>query len=128
MIDSGSDISLCRNYDLFTFVAPCDLKACKPVGTPLKVNGVGVDHFCLGSDVDHLGQRHPFDMEIPKVYYVPESSFNILSTNHIKRYNMYLNTLFNNDVLIVIPSLPSLVTVIWGDWHQICGPNGYPSI
>ena len=61
-IDSGSEISLCGNYDLFTFVEPCDSKACTPVGsTPLAVNGVDVIRFCLGSYVDHLGQRHPLD-------------------------------------------------------------------
>ena len=60
LIDSGSDISLCCNYDLFTFVEPCDLKSCTPVGsTPLSIHGVGVVRFCLGSYVDHLRQMHP---------------------------------------------------------------------
>ena len=27
-----------------------------------------------------------------------------------------------------MPGLPSQVTGIWGDWHQVCGPNGFPSI
>ena len=127
-IDSGSDISLCWNYDLFTFVEPCDLKSCTPVGsTPLNIHGVGVVRFCLGSYVDHLGQRHPLDMQIPNVCYVPQSSFNILSTSHLKRYMITFNTQFDNDVLIM-PALPSQVTGIWGDWHHVSGPNGYPSI
>ena len=43
LIDSGSDSSLCLNYDLFTFVEPCDLKSCTLVGsTPLSIHGVGV--------------------------------------------------------------------------------------
>ena len=92
-LDSGPDISLCWNYDLFTFVESCDFKSCTPVGsTPLSIHGVGIVRFCLGSDVDHLGQRHPLDMETPNVYYVPQSSFSILSTTHSKRYNMYLKT------------------------------------
>ena len=128
LIDSGSDISLCWNYDLFTFVEPCSLKSCTPVGsTPLNIHSVGVVRFCLGSYVDHLGQRHPLDIEIPNVYYVPQSSFNILSTTHLKRYQITFNTQFDNDVL-TMPGLPSQVTGIWGDWHQVCGPNGYPSI
>ena len=128
LIDSGSDISLCWNYDLFTFVEPCSLKSCTPVGsTPLNIHGVGVVRFCLGSYVDHLGQRHPLDIEIPNVYYVPQSSFNILSTTHLKRYQITFSTQFDNDVLIM-PGLPSQVTGIWGDWHQVCGPNGWPSI
>ena len=128
LIDSGSDISLCWNYDLFTFVELCSLKSCTPVGsTPLNIHGVGVVRFGLGSYVDHLEQRHPLDIEIPNVYYVPQSSFNILSTTHLKRYQITCNTQFDNDVLIM-PGLPSHVTGIRGDRHQICGPNGYPSI
>ena len=110
------------------FVDPCDLKSCTPVGgTPLNIHGVGVVRFCLGSYVDHLGQRHPLDIEIPNVYCVPQSSFNILSTTHLKRYQISFNTQFDNDVLIM-SGLPSQVTGIWCDRHQICGPNAYPSI
>ena len=127
-IDNGSDSSRCWNYDPFTFVQPCDLKSCTSVGsTPLSIHGVGVIRLCLGSYVDHLGQRHPLDIEIPNVYYVPQSSFNILSTTHLKRYNIFLNNQLNNDVLIM-PGLPSQVTGIWGDWHQVCGPKGYLSV
>ena len=119
---------MCWNYDLFTFVKPCDLKSCTLVGSmPLNIHGVGVVRFCLGSYVDHLGQRHPLDIEIPNVYYVHQRSFNILSTTHLKRYQITFNTQFDNDVLIM-HGLPSQVTGRWGDWHQICGPNGYPSI
>jgi len=108
-IDSGSKISLCWNYDIFSFVKPCDLESYTPLGsTPLKVNGVGVIRFCLGSYVDHLGERHALDMEIPNVYNVPESSFKILSTTHIKRYNMFLNIQFTPNVLS-ISGLPSQV-------------------
>ena len=100
-------------------VEPCSLKSCTPVGsTPLNIHSVGVVRFCLGSYVDHLGQRHPLDIEIPNVYYVPQSSFNILSTTHLKRYQITFNTQFDNDVLIM-PGLPSQVTGIWGDWHQM---------
>ena len=60
--------------------------------TPLSIHGVGFVRFCLGSYVDHLRQRHPLDMEIPNVYYVPQSLLNILSTTHIKRYDIFLNT------------------------------------
>ena len=66
-------------------------------------------------------------MEIPNVYYVLESSFNILSTTHIKRYNMFLNTQFTPDVLS-ISGLPSQVTGIWGDWHQTYGQDDYPAM
>ena len=66
-------------------------------------------------------------MEIPNVYCVPQSSFSMLSTIHIKQYNLYLNTQLDDDVLI-IPGLPSQVTGIWGDWHQTYGQDGYPTI
>ena len=97
--NSASNISLSWNLNFFSFVEPCDLKSCTPaVFMPLKVNGVGVIRFCLGSYVDHgaprigLGQRHPLDMVIPSACFVPESSFNILCTTHIKRDKMFLNT------------------------------------
>ena len=127
-IDSGSNISLCWNYDIFSYVKPCDLESYTPLGsTPLKVNGVGVMRLCLGFYVDHPGERYPLDIEIPNVYYVPESSLNILSATHIKRYNMFLNTQFTPDLLI-IPGLLSQVTGTWGDWHQTYGQVGYPAI
>ena len=107
---------------------PCDFTSCTLVGsTPPKVNGVGVISLCIGSYVDHLGERHALDMEIPNVYNVPESSFKILSTTHIKRYNMFLDTHFNPDVLIML-GLPSQVAGIWGDSHQTYGQDGYPAI
>ena len=125
LIDSGSDISLCWNFDLFRFVEPCDFKTCTRVGnTPLKVNGVGLIRFCLGSYGDHLGQRHPLDMEIQNVHYVPERSINILSTTYIKRYSMFLKTEFTTNMLLVLGQ-PSQVIGIWGDWHQT---QGYPAV
>ena len=64
---NSSDIRLCWNYDLLTFVEPCDFTSRTLVGsTPPKVNGVGVISLCIGSYVDHLGERHPLDMAIPK--------------------------------------------------------------
>ena len=112
---------------MFEFVEPCELTSCTPDrSTPLNVNSVGVNCFCLGSYVDHQGERHPLDIEIPNVYYVPENSFNVLSTTHIKRCNMFLNTQFTPDVLII----PGLLQAkgIWGDWHQTYGQDGYHAI
>ena len=66
---------------MFTYMKPCDLKQCTPVGsTPLSVQAIGVIRFNLGSCVDCHGQRHPFDLEIPDAYYVPESTMKVLST------------------------------------------------
>ena len=49
LIDSGSDISLVWNQDMFTCMKPCDLKQCTPVGsTPLSVQAIGVMRFNLG--------------------------------------------------------------------------------
>ena len=50
LIDSGSEISMCRYYDVFSFVEPCDLKSCTHVGsTTLNINSVGIVRFCLGT-------------------------------------------------------------------------------
>ena len=82
--------------------------------------------FNFGSYIDFHGQRHPLDLEIPSLYYVPESTMNILSTAHLKRYNMFHNSQCSPDVMI-IPSLTSQVFVVWGNWYQGYGRDGCPT-
>ena len=109
-------------------MTPCSLQRCTPVGsTPLTVQGVGAIRFNLGSYVDSHGQRPPLDIEIPSVYYVPESTMNLLSTTHLKRYNIHLNRQCGPNVLI-IPGLPCQVSGVWGIWCQGYGREGYPAI
>ena len=110
LIDSGSDITLVWNRDMFTCMKPCDLMQCTPVGNALlSVQAIGVIRFNVGSYVDCRGQRHPLDLEIPNVYYVPASTMNLLSTMHLKRYNIHLNSQCGPNVLI-IPGLPCQVS------------------
>ena len=107
-----------------------DLKQCTPMGsTPLSRQTISVIRFNLGSYVDCHGQRHPFDLEIPNVYYVPESTMNILSTTHLKQYNIFLNSQ-HGSVVLIIQSLPSQVTSVWSNWHQKYGQDasGYPAM
>ena len=126
-IDSGSDISLVWNQDLFTCIQSCSLKQCTPAGnTPLSLQGIGAIRFNLGSFVDSHGQRHPLDIEIPSVYYVPESTMNLLSTTHLE-YNIHLNSQCGPNVLN-IPGLPSEVSGVWGNWYQGYGRDGYPAV
>ena len=69
LIDSGSDISICYNYDLFSCIGPADIEKCTPLGsTPLPVQGMGVVKICMGSYMDHNGLSHPVDLEIENVY------------------------------------------------------------
>ena len=113
---------------MFTCIQPCSLRQCTPVGsTSLAVQSVGTIRFNLGSYVDSHGHRHPLDIEIPSVYYVPESTMNLLSTTHLKRYNIHLNSQCGPNVLIV-PGLPSQVSGVWGNWFQGYGRDGYPAI
>ena len=128
LIDRGSDISLVWNENMFACMEPCSLKQCTPVGsTPLSVQAIGVIRFNLGSYVDCHGQRHPLDLAIPSVYYVPQSTMNLLSTTHLKRYNIHLNSQCGPNMLIV-PGLPSQVSGVWGKWYQGYGRDGYPAI
>ena len=128
LIDSGSDISLAWNQDMFTCIQPCSLQRCTPVGsTPLTIQGVGAIRFNLGSYVDSHGQRHLLDIKIPSVYYVPESTMKLLSTTHLKRYNIHLNSQCGPNVLIN-PGLPCQVSGVWGNWYQGYGRDGYPAI
>ena len=52
---------------------------------------------------------------------------NLLSTTHLKRYNIHLNSQCGPNVLIV-PGLPSQVSRVWGNWYQGYGRDGYPAI
>ena len=129
LIDSGSDISLVWNQvNVYLHTALQSSEQCTPVGsTPLSVQGIGAIRFNLGSYVDSHGQRHPLDLEIPSVYYVPESTMNLLSTTHLKLYNIHLNSQCGPNVLIV-PGLPSQVSGVWGNWYQGYGRDGYLAI
>ena len=83
--------------------------------------------FNLGSYVNRHGQRHPLDLEIPNVYYVPESTMTLLSTTHLKQCNIHLNSQCGPNVLIV-PGLRSQVSGVWGNSYQDYGRDGYPAI
>ena len=75
LIDSGSDINICYNYELFSYIGPSDIEQCTPLGsTPLPVQGKGVVKMCVGNYMDHNGLNHPVDLEIENVYEVPYSS------------------------------------------------------
>ena len=112
---------------MFTCIHTCSLKQCTPVGsTPLSVQGIGAIRFNSGSYVDSHGQRHPLDIEIPSVHYVPESTMNLLSTTHLKLYNIHLSSRSGPNVLI-IPGLPCQVSGVWGNWYQRYGRDGYPA-
>ena len=128
LIDSGSDISLVWNEDTFTCMETCSLKQCTLVGsTPLSLRAMGVIRFNLGSYVDCHGQRHALDLERPSVCYVPESTMKMLSSTHLKRYNIHLNSQCGPNILIV-PGLPSQVSGVWGNWYQGYGRDVYPAI
>ena len=102
--------------------------ACITTGsTPLSVEGMGAIRFNLGSYGDSHGQRHPLDIEIPSVYYVPQSTMNLLSTTHLKRYNIHLNSHCGPNVLTVL-GLPSQASGVWGNWYQGYGRDGYSAI
>ena len=69
LIDSGSDINICYNCDLFSHIGPSDIEQCTPLGsTPLPVQGNGVVKMCVGNYMDHNGLNHPVDLEIETVY------------------------------------------------------------
>ena len=91
LVDSGSDINICYNYDLFSYIGPSDIEQCTPLGsTPLPVQGKGVVKMCVGNYMDHNGLSHPVDLEIENVYWVPYSSMNVLATLEINRQNIFL--------------------------------------
>ena len=93
LIDNGSDISICYNYDLFPYIGPSDMEQCTPLGsTPLPVQGKGVVKMCVRNYMDHNGLSHPVDLEIENVYWVPYSSINVLATSEINTQNIFQST------------------------------------
>ena len=65
LVDSGADLNICFNYELFSYIGPSDIDMCTPIGsTPLDVLGRGVVKMCVGHYVDHNGLSHPIDLEI----------------------------------------------------------------
>ena len=102
LIDSGSDINICYNYDLFSYIGPSDIEQCTPLGsTPLPVQGKGVVKMCVGNYMDHNGLSHLVDLEIENVYWVPYSSMNVLATLEINTQNIFLFTGPRGNVLIM---------------------------
>ena len=84
LIENESDINICYNYDLFSYIVPADIEKCTPLGsTPLPVLGKGVVKMCVGSYMDNNGLSHPVHLEIENVYRVPYSSMNVLATPEI---------------------------------------------
>ena len=48
-IDSGADLNICFNYELFSYIGPSNVDICTPIGsTPLDVLGRGVVKMCVG--------------------------------------------------------------------------------
>ena len=93
LIDSGSDINICYNYDLFSYIGSSDIEQCTPLGsTPVPVQGNGVVKMCVGNYMDHNGLNHLVDLEIENVYWVPYSSMNVLATPEINTQNIFLFT------------------------------------
>ena len=93
LIDSGSVINICYNYDLFPYIGPSDIEQCTPLGgTALPVQGKGVVKMCVGNYMDQNGLSHPVDLEIENVYGVPYSSVNVLATPEINMQNIFLFT------------------------------------
>ena len=93
LIDSGADLNICFNYELFSYIGPSNVYICTPIGsTPLDVLGRGVVKMCVGHYVDHNGLSHPIDLETEDVYWVPQCPMNVLATPCLTERNMYLYT------------------------------------
>ena len=81
LVDSGADLNICLNYELFSYTGTSDIDICTPIGsTPLDVHGRGVVKICVGPYVDHDGLSDPIDLEIDDVYWVPQCPMNELAT------------------------------------------------
>ena len=92
-IDSGSDINICYNYDLFSYNGPSDIEQCTPLGsTPPPVQEKSFVKMCEENYTDHNGLSHPVDLETENVYRVPYSSMDVLATPEINTQITFLFT------------------------------------
>ena len=56
LVDSGADLNICFNSELFSYIGPPDVDICTPIGsTQLDVPGRGVVKMRVGQYVDHDG-------------------------------------------------------------------------
>jgi transposase InsO family protein len=102
LIDSGSEIHVCSNIDMFLSIGDTDLDRVQPIGpAELKVQGKGVIQVCLGEYVNHGGSTSRLVVEIPNVYYVPDCHVNILSTAVLRKQNIFLTTKAAGDYVII---------------------------
>ena len=93
LVDSGADLNICFNYELFSYIGPSDIDICTPIGsTPLHVLGRAVVKMCVGHYVDHNGLSHPIELEIEDVYWVPQCPMNVIATPCIAEQNICLYT------------------------------------
>ena len=93
LVDSGADLNICFNYELFSCIGPSDVDICTPIGNiPLDVLGRGVVKIFVGHYVDHNGLSHPIDLEIEDVYWVPQRPMTVLATPCITEQDIFLYT------------------------------------
>ena len=82
LIDSGSSVHVIRDADLFVRMGPSQTEFIKPVGPEnLRVLGEGVVQFAVQRYTDVHGEVHSVVLEIPNCLYVPDCTFNLLSTS-----------------------------------------------
>ena len=93
LVDSGADLNIYFNYEVFSYISPSDVDICTPIGrTPLHVLGRGVVKMCVGHYDDHNGPSHPIDLGIEDVYWVPQCPMNELATPCIAEQKICLYT------------------------------------
>ena len=91
LVDSGAEISVCFDYNQFCEIGPSDVDQGVPVGTaPIDILGKGTIRVCVGTYVDFEGISRSFDLEIEDVYWVPQCPINLLSTESLRKQNMYM--------------------------------------
>ena len=93
LVDSGSDVHVIRNPELFLSMHSASVECIHPIGDEdIPVLGEGTICFRLGSYVTMDGEIKDLTIEIPNCLYVPHCPFNILSTHLLKNVGITLQT------------------------------------
>ena len=93
LVDSGAEKIVCFQYNQFCRIGPSDVDQCVLVGSALiDVLGKGTVRFCAGIYVDYEGMSHSSYLETGDVYWIPQCPINLLTTESLRKQNMYLYT------------------------------------
>ena len=112
---------------LFVRMGPSQTEFIKPVGPEnLRVLGEGVVQFAVQRYTDVHGEVHSVVLEIPNCLYVPDCTFNLLSTSMLAELDISLYTGRKTNFLLIPGFSDMAIGASHGNLLQQYGRDGSP--